>query len=81
MLFKLGKRKDNSRNQNHPIESEDKGLTKTVKLYCYSVYCDKDDKLIDSIYLTENQANKLNNLLYKTSTKDQSIVLLKKVIK
>lgn len=53
------------------------GTTKTVELFSYFVYDDKHDKIIDSIMLTDDQANKLNNIIAKLSDKDSEAVLLR----
>ena len=53
------------------------GTTKTVELFSYFVYDDKRDKIIDSIMLTDEQANKLNNIIAKLSDKDSEAVLLR----
>lgn len=53
------------------------GTTKTVELFSYFVYDDKHDKIIDSVMLTDEQANKLNNIIAKLSDKDSEAVLFR----
>ena len=77
-MFSLGRscRYDmNSDNTTDVVHTD--GTTKTVELFSYFVYDDKHDKIIDSVMLTDEQANKLNNIITKLSDKDSEAVLLR----
>lgn len=79
MIFKFGKRKKMTQTveQAKPVSDEEDSVLRTERFFCYFVYCDKDDKIIDSIYLTESQAQQLNKLLLETSKNDQSLTLMR----
>ena len=76
MIFKIGKSKKHA-DVVQPISDEDDSIVRTERFFCYFVYSDKDDTIIDSIFLTKTQAQQLNDLLLKASKKDQSLTLLR----
>ena len=76
MFFKIGKSKKRA-DVVQTISDEDDSIVRTERCFCYFVYSDKDDTIIDSIFLTKTQAQQLNDLLLKASEKDQSLTLLR----
>lgn len=79
-FFKKNKNKNQPSQciKNNNVDEDKDSITIQAEMFPYFVYCDKDDKIIDSMYLTEDQARKLNKLLADTSTKDQSLVFLRR---
>lgn len=79
-FFKKNKNKNQPSQcvESNSVDEEKDSISVKVELLPHFVYCDKDDKIIDTIWLTEGQARKLNKLLCDTSTKDQSLVFLRR---
>lgn len=53
-------------------------VTRTVKLVPHFVYSNFDNKIIDHIYLTEEQAYQLNKISKRNGVAAQDIVFLRK---
>lgn len=61
-----------------PREQDTDSVTRTEKFYPYFVHSRNDNKIIGTVYLTENQAYSINNILKNHLGNDQDIVFLRK---
>lgn len=52
------------------ISVTDDGVSRTEVFYSYLIYSNTDNKMIGSIYLTENQAYTLNQLMKRRFNKE-----------
>ena len=58
--------------------SDDEYVERKEKFYMYFVYSNKQNKMIGSIYLTENQAYQLNQFMRSQGAYEQDIAFLKR---
>lgn len=58
--------------------SDDEYVERKEKFYMYFVYSNKQNKMIGSIYLTENQAYQLNQFMRSQGVYEQDIAFLKR---
>ena len=57
---------------------DDEYVERKEKFYMYFVYSNKQNKMIGSIYLTENQAYQLNQFMRSQGVYEQDIAFLKR---
>jgi len=78
------KRKQEMKNMKEIIEEEhvttndDEYVTRTEKFYMYFVYSNKRNKMLGTMYLTENQAYQLNQFMRNQGVYEQDIAFLKR---
>ena len=58
-------------------ESKDEYVERKEKFYMYYVYSNKRNKMLGSMYLTENQAYQLNQFMRSQGAYEQDIAFLK----
>lgn len=58
-------------------ESKDEYVERKEKFYMYYVYSNKRNKMLGSMYLTENQAYQLNQFMRSQGVYEQDIAFLK----
>ena len=78
------KRKQEMKNMKEIIEEEhvttndDEYVARTEKFYMYFVYSNKRNKMLGTMYLTENQAYQLNQFMRNQGVYEQDIAFLKR---